>query len=132
MPAASSTPLAVVPKSEADSGQADTDSLLTLLGDQPDESQLLPIRQRRLNWAALLRRVFALDVLQCPECDGRMVVLAAINDPAVAQKILAHLGLPTCAPRCAPARAPPDPEFDFDTDPDEAYDTDYWDEEDID
>ena len=69
---------------------------------------------------ALLRRVFPLDVLRCPRCDGRMVVLAAINDPRVAQKILRHLGLPTAGPVCAPARAPPELDFGDDADFDDA------------
>jgi hypothetical protein len=90
--------------------------LLTVLGEVPDEASLLPVRQRRLHWAALLRRVFAIDVLRCARCQGWMTVLAAINDPGVAQKILRHLGLPTDGPRCAPARAPPDLELDFDDD----------------
>ena len=42
-----------------------------------------------------------------------MKVLAAINDPGIAQKILRHLGLPTDTPRCAPARAPPEMLLDF-------------------
>ena len=42
-----------------------------------------------------------------------MKVLAAINDPGIAQKILRHLGLPTDGPRCAPARAPPELELDL-------------------
>jgi hypothetical protein len=95
---------------------SDPELLLTVLGEVPDEASLLPVRQRRLHWAALLRRVFAIDVLRCARCQGWMTVLAAINDPGVAQKILRHLGLPTDGPRCAPARAPPDLELDFDDD----------------
>lgn len=37
-----------------------------------------------VHWSALLRRVFQLDVLCCPCCEGRMVMLAAINDADVA------------------------------------------------
>ena len=36
---------------------------------------------------------------------GTMKIIAAIEDPAVIAKILAHLGLPTRAPPRAPARA---------------------------
>jgi hypothetical protein len=35
-----------------------------------------------------------LDVLRCPRCAGRMQLIATIDDPAVIQRILAHLGLP--------------------------------------
>lgn len=36
---------------------------------------------RRLDWATLLMRVFAIDVLECPKCQGRMRVLALISEP---------------------------------------------------
>jgi hypothetical protein len=42
--------------------------------------------------AALMRRVFALDVLACPRCGGRLRVIATVQDPAVVRAILAHLG----------------------------------------
>ena len=47
-------------------------------------------RPPRLDWAALLRRVFEEDVLACP-CGGRRSVLALITNPDVARKML---GLP--------------------------------------
>jgi len=62
-------------------------------------------RSRRLAWAGLMRRVFALDVLECPGCGGRMRILAAIHPPETAQAILACLGLQERAPPIAPARA---------------------------
>jgi len=49
-------------------------------------------------------RVFALNVLECPRCRSRMRILAAIEDPVVARKILDCLGLPSRAPPVAPAR----------------------------
>ena len=41
-----------------------------------------------------MRRAFGLDALRCPRCAGRMQLMATIDDPAVIQRILAHLGLP--------------------------------------
>jgi hypothetical protein len=41
-----------------------------------------------LGWAELRRRVFAVDVLKCPRCGGRMRLLAAIQPPDVTQAIL--------------------------------------------
>jgi hypothetical protein len=41
-----------------------------------------------------MRRAFDLDVMRCPRCAGRMQLIATIEDPAVIQRILAHLGLP--------------------------------------
>jgi hypothetical protein len=52
-------------------------------------------RPRYWTWAALMRRAFDVDVLRCPRCDGRMQLIATIDDPAVIQRILAHLGLPS-------------------------------------
>jgi len=49
---------------------------------------------RYWTWALLMRRAFDLDVLRCPRCAGRMQLIATIEDPAVIQRILTHLGLP--------------------------------------
>jgi hypothetical protein len=51
------------------------------------------MRPPRWRWADLLQRVFSVDVLACPNCGGRMRVLATIDDPRVVQRILSHLGL---------------------------------------
>ena len=40
----------------------------------------------------------------CPHCGGPVTIIAAIEDPLVIAKILAHLGLPTRAPPRSPAR----------------------------
>ncbi|MFN8626849.1 MAG: transposase [Candidatus Binatia bacterium] len=58
-------------------------------------------------WADLLRRTFAIDVLACPECGGRLRLLATIEEAAVVEKILRHLGLPAepLVPACARAPA---------------------------
>jgi hypothetical protein len=58
---------------------------------------------RRLAWAELLQRVFAVDALCCPRCGARMRLLAAIEDPEVACKILACLDLRARAPPLEPA-----------------------------
>jgi len=55
-------------------------------------------RPRRLAWAELLRRVFAVDVLECPRCGGCMRLLATIHPPDAAQAILECLNLPSRAP----------------------------------
>jgi Putative transposase/Transposase zinc-binding domain len=52
-----------------------------------------PIRPRYRSWAELMRRAFDTDVLACPKCGGRMVLLATIEDPVVISRILTHLGL---------------------------------------
>jgi len=58
-------------------------------------------RPRRLGWADLLRRVFAIDVLECPRCGGRMRLVAAIHAPDTTQTILECLDLPSRAPPMA-------------------------------
>ena len=66
-------------------------------------------RPRYWTWAALMRRAFDLDVLRNPRCAGRMQLIATIEDPAVIQRILAHLGLPGTRgdpqPRCSATTA---------------------------
>jgi hypothetical protein len=46
----------------------------------------------------LLKRVFAIDVLECARCHGPMRLVSVIDDERTARKILAHLGLPARAP----------------------------------
>ncbi len=60
-------------------------------------------RRRRYEWAELMRRVFAVDVLECPRCSGPMRILAAIHPPTATRDILECLGLPSRAPPVAPA-----------------------------
>jgi hypothetical protein len=60
----------------------------------------------RVPWAELLQKVFALDVLECPRCAGRLEVIAYIAEPRVARRILDHLGLASQGPPCARARGP--------------------------
>lgn len=63
----------------------------------------------RPDWATLLRRTFAIDVLHCERCGGRRQLCGLITQQEVAHKILEHLGLPTKGPAGSPARAPPEP-----------------------
>ena len=86
------------------------------IADGPDD----PTRQRRLDWACLLKRSFGVDALQCPTCHGRMELIATIEDRDLAMKILSHLGLPTRAPPRPPPWRPPQttlPAFDESVDP---------------
>ncbi len=60
--------------------------------------------QKNYRWAELLARTFAIDVLQCSRCHGRMKIIAAIESPDVAMKILDSLGLVCRPPPLAAAR----------------------------
>jgi hypothetical protein len=57
----------------------------------------------------LLRRVFEFDILACADCGGRLRLLATIEDRAVVEKILTHLGLSVDLPitRTTPAASGP-------------------------
>ena len=61
----------------------------------------------RLDWAALLKRVFAVDVMVCSRCDGPMKVIAFLEEPTVVKAILTHLGLPAEPLPAVHAQAPP-------------------------
>ena len=61
----------------------------------------------RLDWAALLKRVFGVDILKCSRCLGPMRMIACIEEPDVAKKILEHLGLRAEPLPTLRAQAPP-------------------------
>jgi hypothetical protein len=56
-----------------------------------------------------MQRTFGFDVLACARCDGRLRLIALIEDAAVIDRILRHLGVPAAIPPPRPARAPPFP-----------------------
>ena len=57
----------------------------------------------RMTWARLLKRVFDIDIEQC-QCGGKLKLVAVIEEPAVIEKILTHLGLAAQPPPRTPAR----------------------------
>jgi hypothetical protein len=62
----------------------------------------------RLTWAALIKLVYEVDPLKCPNCGGTMKIVALIDQsrqPEVVEKILRHCGLW----KIAPPRPPPQP-----------------------
>jgi hypothetical protein len=58
-----------------------------------------------------MQRAFGVDILQC-DCGGRLQFIANITKPEAISAILRHLGLPDTFPEIAPARSPPEPEYD--------------------
>ena len=60
-------------------------------------------RSSRHPWAWLLRRVFAVDVLSCERCEGRMRLVEITNTPEELSRVLAKVGL---GPRPPPRRRP--------------------------
>jgi len=72
---------------------------------------------RRQSWAELMKRVFKVDVLECPRCQNRMTVVATVLKREAVGRILSHLGLETTAPMIHPARPPPTQKEFWDSDP---------------
>ena len=77
----------------------------------PVDAQPNPPRKRNYNWAELMRRVFSVDVLECPQCSGRMRILAAIQSSEAIRAILDCLSLPSRSPPIA-AAAPDEIDLD--------------------
>jgi len=45
------------------------------------------------SWARLIQKIYEVDPLICPKCQGRMKIIAFIGDEEVIRKIAKHLGL---------------------------------------
>jgi hypothetical protein len=54
-----------------------------------EESRKIP----RRGWAEMIRKVYEVDPLVCPECGGRMKIIAFITDYSVLDPIINHLKL---------------------------------------
>ncbi len=80
-------PMEELPMEELGGAASSPEPVLAVSGQRRRE------RPKYRAWADLMRRAFAADVLACPRCGGRMVLLATIEDPAVITRILTHLGL---------------------------------------
>jgi hypothetical protein len=64
-------------------------------------------RERASRWAALLRRVFAIDVFACPRCGGRRRLVGVYTGGAPLQTLLERLGLEGAPSSAEPSRSPP-------------------------
>jgi hypothetical protein len=58
----------------------------------------------KIRWAALLKRTFAIDVLQCGRCKSRMRLVAVVCDSPTIQTMLTAMGLSPRPPPIAPAK----------------------------
>lgn len=63
----------------------------------------------RRGWAEMIRKVFEVDPLLCPQCGGQMRIIAFPTDYAVVDRIIQHLKLTFVAER------PPCPSFFINT-----------------
>jgi hypothetical protein len=64
-------------------------------------------RPRRIGWAKLLARGFALDITRCRKCGGRMRVLEVVSDPDAIARILHGARALACASSSRPAPVAP-------------------------
>ena len=121
-------------KREAEPGVPDTADV-----DVIDVSEYHPPRIPSKKWRELIKKVWEVDPLICPDCGAEMKLIALLDDPVVIEKILRHLKLwpeqatPACLSRAPPTIPPPDggerivelcfddPFPDYDTEPVMAY-----------
>jgi hypothetical protein len=64
------------------------------------EEELRPIPSK--GWAKMIRKVYEVDPLICPQCGGRMRIISFITDYSVVDRIISHLNLTFVAERPPP------------------------------
>ena len=74
---------------------------------QPDKHPFIIIEEEsprvpRRGWAEMIRKVFEVDPLVCPQCGGQMRIISFITDYAVVDRIIHHLKLTFVAERPPP------------------------------
>jgi hypothetical protein len=65
------------------------------------EDQLRPVPSK--GWAEMIRKVYEVDPMVCPQCGGQMRVISFLTDYAVVDRIIDHLKLTFVAERPPPA-----------------------------
>lgn len=68
--------------------KADADEQIATIA--PNE---LSPKQFAQSWARLIQKIYEVDPLVCPKCQGEMRIIAFIEDATLIQVILKHLGL---------------------------------------
>jgi hypothetical protein len=67
------------------------------------------LHSRRSSWARMIRRIFEVDPLLCPDCGGEMKVIAVLTDPEVVDRILRHIKAKQAKQENEQEQAPPAP-----------------------
>src|SRR5213593_4095926 len=70
---------------------------------EADASHAHAIQPTRFDRSGSAARSIEIDALRCPRCGSTLRLIAAIEDPAIARRILACIGLPARAPAISPA-----------------------------
>jgi hypothetical protein len=68
------------------------------LGMIEEEPRSIPAK----GWAAMIRKVYDVDPMLCPQCGGQMRVIAFLTDYAAVDRIISHLKLTFVAERPPP------------------------------
>jgi|LGVE01.1.fsa_nt_gb hypothetical protein len=90
------------------------------------ESDVSPSAFRK-NWARLIQKIYNVDPLVCPKCQGKMRIISFIEDGEIIEKILRHLDLWDIRNHDPPARkATHIPELIIDPSYSQLPETDYW------
>ncbi|MEK7269841.1 MAG: hypothetical protein AAB215_02735 [Planctomycetota bacterium] len=99
---------------------------------EPEPETLTAFRKAcRRRWAQLIKQVWKSDPLLCPNCGGRMKIIAFLQDPDAVRRILEHLGRwyadPPPLPRAPPSGPGPPDEDGAEPDAPEALERDAFD-----
>jgi hypothetical protein len=89
-------------RAEPEAGAADAE------GEVIEVSEPKPRRIPSKKWRELIKKVWEADPLLCPKCQKEMRIVSLIDERAVIERILRHLGLWEQGVRVTPARAPPE------------------------
>ena len=68
--------------------KADADDTIPAI--MPNE---LSSKEARQNWARLIQKIYEVDPLVCPKCQGTMRIISFIEELDIIEKILRHLDL---------------------------------------
>ncbi len=79
-------------------------AVLPVPPDPTENRPVAPSRPGRMSHCDLLRRVFSVDLLECP-CGGRLELVAVVTDPDVVQAVAAAITLSQQRPRGPPTEA---------------------------
>ena len=77
----------------------------------------MPSKTASKSWAALIKRIFEVDPLTCPVCQGDMKIKAFVTDTLEVARFLKSLGIPlfekpsSIKPNAPPETLIPDPEY---------------------
>jgi hypothetical protein len=90
--------------------RADAEPVDVPEGEVIDVSAFKPRRIPSKKWRELIKKVWEADPLLCPCCQHEMRVVALIDEAAVIESILRHLGLWEAGERVESIRDPPEPD----------------------